>query len=292
MDDLLIGAVAPAAVGGLLKALDADGGHEVAHFQHLVGKGLVDQGAVGEGQEHAVVVLAADLDEVFFAHQRFAARVDVEVHAHFLALSDDGVDLVKAQVQLVAVLRRPAAGAVQVARGGGIQQDDPGDVAVVLLAVFLLDGPAQNVGVEDEVGEEGLQLIPVHIVEQVQDELVHVVGGVLHHGAHRCPLAFKAVRASTGQFVHPVHQLGHVLLRVLFQITQRRFQRNFFDRLVFHGKNPPCPIARPALFGWFLFTLSVWNFDRNGQKQGHAENRHICCSLSDFRTEMAAPPVF
>ncbi len=236
MDDLLIGAVAPAAVGGLLKALDADGGHEVAHFQHLVGKGLVDQGAVGEGQEHAVVVLAADLDEVFLAYQRFAAGVDVEVYAHFLALSDDGVDLVKAQVQLVAVLRRPAAGAVQVARGGGVQQDDPRDVAVVLLAVFLLDGPAQNVGIEDEVGEEGLQLIPVHVVEQVQDELVHVVGGVLHHGAYCCPLAFKAVRASTGQFVHPVHQLGHVLLRVLFQITQRRFQRNFFDRLVFHRK--------------------------------------------------------
>jgi len=237
-------------------------------------------------------VLAADLDEVFLAYQRFAAGVDIEVHTHFLALGDDGVDFVKAQVQLVAILRRPAAGAVQVARGGGIQQDDPRDVAVVLPAVFLLDGPAQNVGVEDEVGEEGLQLIPIHVVEQIQDELVHVVGGVLHHGAYRCPLAFKAVRASTGQLVHPVHQLGHVFLRVLFQITQRRLQCNFFDRLVFHGKNPPCPIARPALFGWFFLTVPSCRKGRNGQCFHPAGKRGISRRLSGFRTGTAAPPVF
>ena len=86
-DDLLIDAVAPAAVGGLLKALDADGGHKVLHPQHLIGKGLVDQGAVGEGQEHAVVVLLAQLDEVVLAHQRLAAGVDVDVDAQFLALA-------------------------------------------------------------------------------------------------------------------------------------------------------------------------------------------------------------
>ena len=197
-------------------------------------------------------MLAADLDEVFLAYQRFAAGVDIKVHAHFLALGDDGVDLLKAQVQLVAVFRGPAAGAVQVAGGRGIQQDDPRDVAVVLLAVFLLNGPAQNVGVEDEIGEEGLQLIPIHVVEKVQDELMHVVGRILYHSAHRRPLALEAVGAGAGQLVHPVHQLGHVLLRVFFQIPQRRFQRDFFDRLVFHRKKSS---LSECAFGAFRLVL-------------------------------------
>ena len=38
MDDLLIGAQ-PRRPSVASQALDADGGHEVAHFQHLVGKG-------------------------------------------------------------------------------------------------------------------------------------------------------------------------------------------------------------------------------------------------------------
>ncbi len=84
-------------------------------------------------------VLLAEPDEVSFAHERLAAGVDEDVRAELLALVDDGVDVVIAQVELVAVLCRPAARAMQVAGGGGVEQDGPGNVALVFLAV-LADG--------------------------------------------------------------------------------------------------------------------------------------------------------
>ena len=156
---LLIDAVAAPPVGDLLKALQTDGGDEVLHAQHLVGERLVDQRAVGEGEELAVAVLFAQGDQVLFAHERLAAGVDVHVDAHLLALRDDRVDLLEGQVQLVAVLRGPAAGAVQVAGRGRVEQDGPRDVAVVRLAQLLLNGPADDVGVEEEVGECSLWTI-------------------------------------------------------------------------------------------------------------------------------------
>jgi hypothetical protein len=70
---------------------------------------------------------------------------------------DDAVDLVIAQIQLVAVLGGPAAGAVEVAGGGGVQQNGPGHVAVVLVADFVLLVPADDVGVEEEVDKRGFQ---------------------------------------------------------------------------------------------------------------------------------------
>jgi hypothetical protein len=47
-----IGALAAAAVGGgLVEALQRDGGDEVVDPEHLVGKLLVDEGGVGEAEE-------------------------------------------------------------------------------------------------------------------------------------------------------------------------------------------------------------------------------------------------
>ena len=84
----------------------------------------------------------ANSDQVVLADERLAAGVDVHVDSQFLALLDNAVDLLVGQVQLVAVFRGPAAGAVQVAGGGGVQQDRPGDVAVLLRLDLVLRGAA------------------------------------------------------------------------------------------------------------------------------------------------------
>ena len=55
-------AVAAAAVGRRLEALEADGRNEVLHAEHFVGKFLVDERAVGEGEELAVGMFVADGD--------------------------------------------------------------------------------------------------------------------------------------------------------------------------------------------------------------------------------------
>lgn len=48
-------------------------------------------------------MLLTDPDQVFLPHQRLIAGIDVHVNARFFALLDDAVDLLKGQVQLVAV---------------------------------------------------------------------------------------------------------------------------------------------------------------------------------------------
>ena len=226
---LLIDPLATPAVVGLLEALQADGGHEVLHPQHLPAEVLVDEGAVGEGEELAVAVLFAQGDHVLLPHQGLAAGEDVHIGAQLLALGDDGVQLLQGQVQLVAVLGVPAAGAVHVAGGGGVQQNGPGHVAALPLRRLLLGGAAQQAGVENEVPEEGLPHLRVQLID-LHNELVPVVlfvdgpaeGGTL-----------GAVPVRRDQLIHQVHQLGNIGLRVLFQIGQRLLDGGVQGR-VFH----------------------------------------------------------
>ncbi len=220
-NDLLVHAVAPAAIGGLLEALQGDGRHKVLDPQHIIGKLLVDQGAVGEAQECAVVVLLAQANEILLPHHRLAAGVNVQIYAQLLALLNDIVDLVKGQVQLVAVLGGPAAGTVQVTGRGGVQQNGPGAVAAIFFPYLLLALPAHQVGVDKEVDENGFQHLVVHVFCHVHNQLIPVAGGVVDHLANDIPLQFEAVLAVPGEFVHPVHQLRKVFLRVFRQVVQR-----------------------------------------------------------------------
>ena len=224
-------AVAAAAVGRGLEALQADGRDEVLHTEHLIGKFFVDERAVGEGEELAVGMLVADGDQILLANERLAAGVDVHVHAQFLALRDDRIDLVKRQVQAVAVFRRPAAGAVQVAGGSRVEQDRPRNVAAILLAVFLLLRPADDVGVEEEVHERRLEHFRIGILHDVHDEMVHVVVFIVNDLADSCALSREAVRAVARELIHPSHQLRGVFLRVLADIAERGGESSFFHRI-------------------------------------------------------------
>ena len=215
--DLLIHALAAAAVVGLFEALQADGGDEVLHPQHILAELLVDEGGVGEGQERGVAVLLAQGDDVLLAHQGLAAGVNVQIDAKLLALGDDGVDLVKGQIELIAVLRRPAAGAVQVAGRGGVQQDGPGDVAVVFLAQLLLLGPAHQVGVDKEVGEDRLQHVGIGLGPDLLDELIPTGLGIADDLVEHRALGRQGV---SGKLIDQIHHLVHVVHGILVQIIE------------------------------------------------------------------------
>ena len=230
--DGLVGAGAPAAVGGLLKALHADGGDKVLHPQHLLGELAVDEGAVGKGQEHAVRVGLAQADDVVLAHHGLAAGEDVHIGAQLLALADDVVHGLKAHVQLVAVFRGPAAGAVQVAGGGGVHQNGPGDVAVVLGGGLLLAAVPDERGVHDEVLKEGHAHRGVDVAPQAHDELVPVVVGVFQNVVEHPALAGEGVVLV--ELVGPLQQLGQALFRVLVQIVENLFCRKGLQ-VFFHG---------------------------------------------------------
>ena len=222
----LVDALAAAAVGRLLEAFEGDRGHEVLHAQHLVRELLVDQSAVREGEEHAVVMLLAETDDVLLPHQRLAAGVDVQVHAHLLTLADDVVDLVVGQVQLIAVLGRPAAHALQVAGRGRIQQDGPRDVASVLRAHLVLLLPADQVRINEEVRHESLKDLGVHVLLDVKNVVMIRVLRVLQRVADRFPLAGEVV---AGELVRPVHDLRHVPDRILRHVGDSLLETEFLE---------------------------------------------------------------
>mgnify|MGYP000615187779 CR=1 FL=1 len=84
--------------------LDGDEEGHVAHFLDTVAEGLVDQGAVGEQMEHRTLVLGSQLEQILLAAGRLTAGAHVPVDAQRLALGDDAVHILKAEVQAVAVL--------------------------------------------------------------------------------------------------------------------------------------------------------------------------------------------
>ena len=192
-------------------------------------------------------MLFAQPDDVGFAHQRLAACVDVHIHTHILALADDVVDLVEGQIQFVAIFSRPATGAVQIAGGGGIQQDRPGNVAVILFFQFLLLGPTDHVLIDEEIDGYGFQHFLIHIANQMTNVAVvgvfRVFNGVLHllqlMGIH-----FPGVLFCPGK------QLAHIFLRVFVQIIESLLQAKFFYRCRY------AHVFRPSfhlpLWGWLL----------------------------------------
>ena len=218
--DAVIDALAAAVIGGIADALDRDEEGHVAHFLDTVAEGLVDQGAVSEQMEHRTLVLGSQLEQILLAAGRLTAGAHVPVDAQRLALGDDAVHILKAEVQAVAVLGSPAALAVQVAGRGRVEQQNPRHIAVVLLAqlhdivvtgkhalihkvqgvhlqdmgVDLVDCP---VGVPHPlavgVGHKGADLIPVSIgvtvcqqrLSQI-DELDGLLGHIFRAFAAHC----------------------------------------------------------------------------------------------------------
>ena len=228
MRGLAINTVAAAGVGRFLKAFKRDGRDEVLHAQHIVGKLFVDERTVRKGKEDAVIVLLAELDEIGLAHEGFTAGVDVHVHAHVLALADDIVDLVKGEVELVAVFRSPAAGAVQIAGAGWVKKDRPGNVAVMLLTELFLLFAADHVGIDEEIHHDRRENIVIDLVHHVADKIIVRIRRILDRAADRGALCREA---SLAERVRPVHQLGQVVLRVLVHEFDR-----LFDAVFLHGR--------------------------------------------------------
>ena len=173
-------------------------------------------------------MLFAELDEIRFAHKGFTAGVDIHVNAHILALTDNVVNLFKGEIELVAVLRSPAAGAVEIAGAGGIKKDRPGDVAVMLLTELFLLFAADHVGIDEEIHHDRRENVVIDLVHHVADKIIVRIRRILDGAADRGALCREA---SLAERVRPVHQLGQVVLRVLVHEFDR-----LFDAVFLHGR--------------------------------------------------------
>ncbi len=216
----LVGAFAAAEIGVLFIAFNADGRDEVFHAQHVVRKFFVDQGAVREGEEGAVVVLLAQADDVVLANERLPARKDVHVAAQLFPLADDIVQLVVGEVELVAVFRRPASRAVQVAGGGGVHQNGPRHVAVVFFGILPEALAAHKV--DEHVLERLFPVSGVDVRIDFRHQTVPVVVGIRHGFIQQ--FVSLVVALVLVEFLQPPQQFRHVVFRVVFQVPQGFFQ--------------------------------------------------------------------
>ena len=195
------GSTSPAAVIGGLKTLQRDSGDEVLYPQHLLAEGFVNEGAVGKGEKFAVRVQFTQPDQVGFADQGLAAGVDVHVGPQRLALANDAVDGFQAQIQVMSVLRCPAAGAAEVASGSGVQQNGPGNIAPLLSADGSLAGSSDQRGIDHKIFQECVPDALVQL-EYLPDQLVPVSLWVIQHLAQDPPLS--EVEIVLIKFVRPI----------------------------------------------------------------------------------------
>ncbi len=170
--DLLVGPVAAATVVGVLRALKRDAEDDVAHALDLVAEGLVNKGGVGEDVEQAVVVGLGEADDVALADERLAAGEHIEVAAEVGALRDQAIHVLIREVEAVAVIGSPAADALLVAGARGIEEDDPRNVALLLLGVG--GGVAQSAErrLVAAVQDRGLEDVVVGVVDDIPEELL------------------------------------------------------------------------------------------------------------------------
>ena len=133
----------------------------------------------------------------------------------------------------MSVFRRPAAGAVQVAGRGGVQQNGPGHIAPLFFPHSLLPAAADQGGIDNKVFQKGLPHAHIQL-EHLPDQLIPVALRVLQYVMEYLPLG--CIEIVLVKVICPVQQLGQILLRLTLDILQRllcrkrlyRFHHRFF----------------------------------------------------------------
>ena len=187
--------------------------------------------------------------------------------AQLLALPDDAVQLLIGEVELAAVLRRPAAGAVQVAGGGGVDEHRPGDVAIVLLLKRFVDVGFQEGAVDGEIFKHRPARAVVHVIPQAHHKSVPVVAGV---GEPFLDALDRAVDAAAG---------GHELLNQRDHLRQPRV--GILVDIIVHLFETRGLQCRLDLHEFHPFHLSVLRFSLSQAMRPlyPADFFHIACVL-------------
>ena len=215
-----------ASVGGFLEAFSRNCRHEVRYANHVLTERLVDKRGVRKAEERTIGMCLAQLDKVAFAHQGLAARIDEYVRSQGFALLDDRVDVVVAQVELMAVFRSPATRAMQVARARGIEQNRPRNVALVFVAILLLLAPHHEVRVDQKRFHQTISHLGVQM-GNFHEQLIPVV--LLIDCITEC-LALRREKVARGGLVDHLHRLWKPCFRVFKQVIN-----HFAQCCMFHG---------------------------------------------------------
>ena len=88
-------AVTAPPVISLLESLQADRRDEVLHPEHFLTELFIDHRSICKCKKLAVRVHLADLKDIFLAHCRFAAGIDIHICSKLFALTHDRINILK-----------------------------------------------------------------------------------------------------------------------------------------------------------------------------------------------------
>ena len=256
--DLLERAIAAATVvHARFIGLEAHGEHDVAQALDVPAEDVVYEACVGEDVEEAVVVLLGQLQHVTLADQRLPSREHEQVRTEVLGLAHQAVHFVEGQVQAVPVVCGPAAHAVLVAGARGIEEDDPGNVALLPLGVGRGGAQSTERGLVAPVQYGGLEHVRIGLVDDPEQVLLPL-------GPRVEPL-LDATRGPGGgvlqQLACHIDQVADVLLTVIARGALDDLVEDHPERLAFgrvrdlglHSDTPllmkPCfdPVSKLSL---------------------------------------------
>lgn len=155
-------------------------------------------------------------DDIFLPHQWLSTGKQIDVCTEFNSLIDDIVHLFIGQVHVVSILCRPAAGAFQVACTGGIQEDGPGDIAVIFLFISILPLIPQQTTVDDQVFKHPVSHARINVRPQTHYKLMPVIILIQHYLPDSIPLFFQ--RIFPVKPVKPIQKFRQVFLWILIHI--------------------------------------------------------------------------
>ena len=201
-------------------------------------------------------MLFCQTENIRLPHQRLAAGEHIEIDPQLLALGDDLVHILKAEVVFVAVLARPAPHAVHIASRSGVEQDQPRNVALILHAV-LADGlGAAEESLVAQIQRHGAGHVGVGLIQHTVDELGPLAVGV-GQGLSGVFVGFSAERTAI-ELLCNIHQLSHGFLTVFIGMRKHHvhhftngstlhFMSQALNRSI-HYPFPPNGIFRKSLF--------------------------------------------
>ena len=195
---LAVNSLASAEVVDFRFSFQAEGQEKIPHLLHLPAQFLIHQRTVCVGEKYAVVMLSAQLNDIFFADHGLAAGEHIEINAQFFSLGDHRIHLFKGKVQLVSVFRRPASCAVQITCAGWIHQNDPGNVAVVDLSHLA----------------DRLRSVVKSLVPQIQKRGLQNVGmEFIYHPGH---IMVQGTFRITGDFMEIIPVYAYIKFTYIF----------------------------------------------------------------------------
>ena len=169
--DLSEGSCAAARIGGLFETFNAHDQDDVPAPADILAELLVNQGSVGENHETAVGMLFCQTNDIAPTNQRFPAGHGVFMNPELLSLRNNAVHVLITEVQRMLVFRRPAAGALHVARTGRIEQNDPRNRNVQLLSGLLALPIAGQCSFVSEGQKNPFQELSITRVQQPTEEI-------------------------------------------------------------------------------------------------------------------------